>query len=385
MPSARVAAFAVLLALAAVIVPAAQSDIRVRIASPTEDAYLSGPVRLIAVLEPASAAGQVTQVVFFADGQQVCAIVLPPFECEWDAGQRIAAHQIRVAVTLDGGRRIVQNVRTRQLAYTESVDVDVVQVAAVVTDNNGRFVRGLKQADFRIFDDGTAQAITHFATENVPLELVTAIDVSSSMRDALPKVRTAAKAFLAGLEPRDQVTLIGFNDNIFTLARRSTDQAARTRAIDRLAAWGGTALYDAIVHALDLLGRQPGRRSVVLFSDGDDQSSRTPIDTAVARTEASDATIYAIGQGRAVRSRDLQKLMERLSAVSGGRAFFPEGPQKLSGVFDEILQDIRNQYLIAYPPPGNMRNGAWHQIRVEVAGARKYNVRARQGYRLMPR
>jgi Ca-activated chloride channel homolog len=263
--------------------------------------------------------------------------------------------------------------------------VDVVQVAAAVTDDSGRFVRGLKQADFRIFDDGTPQAITYFAAENVPLELVAALDVSSSMRDALPQVRTTAKAFLARLDARDQVTLLGFNDNVFTLARRSTDQAARARAIDRLAAWGGTALYDVIVHALDLLGRQPGRRSVVLFSDGDDQSSRTPLDTAVARTEASDATIYGIGQGRAVRSRDLQKLMQRLSTVSGGRAFFPDGPGQLPEVFDEILQDIRNQYLLAYPPPENMRNGAWHQIRVEVPGARKYHVRARQGYRLAPR
>ncbi len=385
MLSVRVTAVAVLLAVAAVTFPAAQSDVRVRITSPTEDAYLSGAVRLVAIVEPASAAHEVSQVVFFADGRQVCAIAQPPFECEWDAGERVAAHQVRVAVTLADGRRIVQNVRTRELEYAESVDVDVVQVAAVVTDDNGRFVRGLTRADFRIYDDGMLQAITHFASENVPLELVTALDVSSSMRDALPEVRTAAKTFLAGLEPRDQVTLLGFNDNIFTLARRSTDQPARARAIDRLAAWGGTALYDVIVHALDLLGRQPGRRSVVLFSDGDDQSSRTPIDTAVARTEASDATIYAIGQGRAVRSRDLQKLMERLSSISGGRAFFPDGPAKLPGIFAEILQDIRNQYLIAYPPPGNMRNGAWHQIRVEVAGGRKYHVRARQGYRLAPR
>ena len=384
MLSVRLVAVAVLLALGAIVFPAAQGEVRVRIASPTEDAYLAGPVRLVAILEPAPAAKQVTEVLFFADGRQVCALSQAPFECEWDAGERVTAHQIRVAVTLRDGLRIVDNVRTRELEYTESVDVDVVQIAAVVTDDNGRFVRGLTQADFKIFDDGTPQVITNFAAEHVPLELVAAIDVSSSMRDALPQVRTAAKAFLAGLEPRDQVTLLGFNDNIFTLARRSTDQAARVRAIDRIAAWGGTALYDVIVHALDVLGRQPGRRSVVIFSDGDDQSSRTPIETAVARAEASDATVYAIGQGRAVGSRDLQKLLQRLSNISGGRAFFPDDPSKLPGIFDEILQDMRNQYLIAYPPPGNMRSGAWHQIRVEAGGG-KYHVRARQGYRLTPR
>ena len=80
--------------------------------------------------------------------------------------------------------RLVQNVRTRGLEYTESVDVDVVQVTAIVTDGDGRFVRGLTQADFKVFDDNKPQPITHFAAENVPLELVAAIDVSSSMRDA---------------------------------------------------------------------------------------------------------------------------------------------------------------------------------------------------------
>ena len=115
MLSVRVTAVAVLLAVAAVTFPAAQSDVRVRITSPTEDAYLSGPVRLVAIVEPASAAREVSQVVFFADGRQVCAIAQPPFECEWDAGERVAAHQVRVAVTLADGRRIVQNVRTREL------------------------------------------------------------------------------------------------------------------------------------------------------------------------------------------------------------------------------------------------------------------------------
>ena len=80
--------------------PAAQGEVRVRIASPTEDAYLAGPVRLVAIVEPAPAAKQVTEVLFFADGRQVCALSQAPFECEWDAGERVTAHQIRVAVTL---------------------------------------------------------------------------------------------------------------------------------------------------------------------------------------------------------------------------------------------------------------------------------------------
>jgi VWFA-related protein len=363
---------------------AAQTTVRVRIVAPTPDTYLSGPARLVAVIEPATGAADVTEVTFFADGRQVCAVAKAPYECDWSAGDRIAAHQIRAVAALRDGRRVIENMRTRDLDYAEAVDVDVVQVTAVVTDGNGRFVRGLKAADFAVAEDGKPQKITHFAAENIPLELVTAIDVSASMVDALPGVRAAAKRFLSALEPRDQVTLLGFNDNIFTLARRSTDHTARDRAIDRLAAWGGTALYDVIIQALDTLGRQSGRRSMVLFSDGDDKSSHATLEAAIARTEESDATIYAVGQGRAVHSRDLQKLMERLAEISGGRSFFSEEPEKLNAIFAEIIEDIRNQYLLAYPAPSDKRDGVWHRIQVQVPGG-KYRVRARQGYRLSVR
>jgi Ca-activated chloride channel family protein len=364
--------------------PSRQAEVRLRIASPTADAYLAGPVRLVAVLEPASAVRDVTQITFFADGRTVCSVSRPPFECDWNAGDRVTAHQIRAVAEMRDGGRIVQNVRTLELGYTEAVDVDVVQISAVVTDSRGRFVRGLTSADFRVLEDGKPQMITHFAAENIPLELVSAIDVSASMHDALPGVKEAAKRFMAELEPRDQVTVLGFNDNMFTLARRSTDQAVRVRAVDRLAAWGGTALYDVIVQALDLLGRQSGRRSLVLFSDGDDKSSHATVDVAISRAEGSDATIYVIGQGRAVHDRQLQKLMERLSEISGGRAFFPDDLSKLERIFTEILEDLRNQYLLAYPAPDHRRDGAWHRIQVEVPGG-NHHVRARQGYRLTAR
>ena len=352
-----------------------------RITSPAEGAYLAGPVRLAVVVEPAAAVRDVTQVAFFADGHQVCTIVRSPFECEWHAGDRIIEHQFRVAASLRDGRRIVQTVRTRGLTVTETVDVDVVQVTAVVLDGDGRFVRGLRREDFRVYDDGKPQPISHFVAENIPLELVAAIDVSSSMGDALGTVKDAAKRFLTALAPADQVTVLAFNENIFTLARRATEPAARTRAVDRMAPWGGTALYDVIIKAIEILGRQSGRRAIVLFSDGDDQSSHATLEAAIRATEGSDATIYAIGQGRAVEAPALQALMKRIASVSGGRAFFSGDVARLDAVFSDILEDLRNQYLLSYPAPDGRRTDQWHTIKVEVAGGR-HTVRARQGYRL---
>jgi hypothetical protein len=136
--------------LGVAVLSASAQQARLRITSPTEATYLAGNVRFLAVVEPASAARDVAQVTFFADGTQVCAVAAPPFECEWDSGERIKAHQIRAVATMKNGERLVHSVKTKDLEYVETVDVDVVQVTAVVTDEHGRFVSGLTQKYFQI-------------------------------------------------------------------------------------------------------------------------------------------------------------------------------------------------------------------------------------------
>lgn len=355
---------------------------RVVLKAPTESTYLAGEVLLVAAIEPASATGDVVDVTFFADSAKVCAVTTPPFECQWDAGARIRAHQIRVVATLKNGGRLVQTITTRDLEkYVETVDVNVVPVTVVVTDERGRFVEGLTQKDFEIKEDGVLQKISSFWDRHSPLELVTAIDVSSSVTEALPGMRAAAIRFLGGLEPTDQATVLGFNESIYTLARRSTDQAMRERAINHLRPWGGTALYDAIVQSIDLLGRQHGgRTAMIVFTDGDDQNSHATIETTIAQVEASDAMIYAVGQGRAVHAKNLQRLLQQIATTSGGRAFPAATPEKLDEIFGQILEDLHHQYLLSYPAPDDQRDGKYHRITV-TAGSGKYHVRTRQGYR----
>ena len=118
-------------------------------------------------------------------------------------------------------------------------------------------------------------------------------------------------------------------------------------------AWGGTALYDVVLNGLNLLGRYPGRRAMLLFSDGDDQSSHASLEAAVARAEASDATMYVIGQGRAIRAPELQTILRRFATISGGQHFFTEDVTKLDRFFEEILQDLSNQYSFGtrFPTP----------------------------------
>jgi len=348
------------------------------ILSPGEDAYVSGPTLLRAEVLPADAIAGVT---FFVDGRQACTLVKVPFECDWDAGATIAEHQVRAVATLKSGGRIVQTVRTKSIGYAERVDVDVVQVTVTVSDGRGRFIPNIPKGSFHVLEDGRPQTITHFASEDVPLELVAAIDISGSMAPAMPKLKIAVKEFLGDVPPEDQVTLLGFNDNIFTVTRKQTDPGERIRAVDRLAPWGSTALYDVILRGVEILGRQTGRKALVIFTDGEDQGSHATIQDVERRLQSSDVTLYMIGQGRGVTMEPLRRIMERVSTPTGGRALFTENIEELHNAFADLLDELSNQYLLGYQSTNTKRDDQWRRIKVDVDGHRE--VRSRQGYRAL--
>ncbi|MCL4848381.1 MAG: VWA domain-containing protein [Acidobacteria bacterium] len=348
------------------------------IVSPREDSYVSGEVTLEASLDPALA---VTSVVFFADGREVCRLARPPWSCRWHAGDRVVAHHIRVVATLDTGSRLVRTVSTRGLDHAEVVDVDAVQLVAVVTDRRGRFVGGLRRSDFRVYEDGVPQAITTFADESVPVEIVVAVDMSGSMDGVMPEVRDSVGRFLGAVREGDPVTVVAFNETLFLLTRRDADPRQRQRAVDRLSGWGSTALYDAILEGLRLLAQQAGRKALVLFTDGDDVASAATLEDVERQVQQSDAAIYVIGLGRAPQEAQLRQVLERLATASGGRAFFPSDASRLDEAFATVRDDLAAQYYLGYVPMHATRDGRWRTLKVEVAreGVR---VRARQGYRL---
>jgi VWFA-related protein len=364
--------------VAGLVVMSAQSaEPKLTIVSPDAGAYVSGPTILRAKIEPPDAASTMT---FFVDGRQACALKTPPWECDWDAGARLAEHQVRAVATLTGGTRLVQTIRTKAVGYTERVNVDVVQVTVTVSDGHGKFIPGIPQGSFHIFEDNLPQQISHFASEDIPLELIVAIDISGSMTPSMTKLKGAVKEFLADVPVQNQVTLLGFNDSIFTLTRKQTNLAERVRAVDRLAPWGSTALYDVVLRGIDMLGRQVGRKALVIFTDGEDQGSHATIGDVERKLQSSDVTLYMIGQGRGVTMEPLRKVMERLAIPTGGRALFTESIDELHGAFGELLDELSNQYLLGYASNNPKRDNNWRRIRVEVDGHRE--VRARQGYRL---
>ena len=208
-------AAAVSLSLSAQEPPAAQPPAaQLTILAPVEGAYVSGETTLRAQLDPPDAA---SAVIFFVDGRQRCVVAVAPFECEWDAGRTIAEHQIRVVATLTAGGRVVQNLRTKGVSFNDNEDVDAVQVTVTVMDGPNKYVRGLPMSAFHVFENDKRQTISYFANSNVPLEMIVAVDISGSMGPAMPKLKKAVEEFLGAVPSGNQVTLVGFNDTVFTV------------------------------------------------------------------------------------------------------------------------------------------------------------------------
>jgi VWFA-related protein len=339
---------------------------------------VSGVIRIEAAVTPEQLLPAVQSVTFFVNGRLVCTVERPPFGCSFNPGDVVRGHHVRVVATLTDGRRLIDNVRTKDLGYVEKVRTEAVLVPVIVR-HNGEFVRGLRQQDFELFEDGVAQPISSFVNENAPLDLVLAVDISGSMESALPDVKAAVRQLLSKLRPGDAATLVGFNDTFFVAAEREKDRKTREEAVDLLTSWGGTALYDATVRALDMVSREWGRKGVVIFSDGDDRHSLTPRETAMARVQASDAMLYTVGFGGGATVPALRTSLESYARSTGGRAFFPRTVKELDGVFDEVVTELANQYVLSYSSTNLKTDSAWRNIKVLVRKG-KYDVRARRGY-----
>jgi Ca-activated chloride channel family protein len=356
-----------------------QSETTVRIISPDRDTDVSGSTKLEVSIQPQSAIRTVQSVMFTVDGRLACTVERPPFICWYDPGDAVREHHVRVVATLSDGNKLIDNVHTHNPGFTESVRTDAVLVPIIVT-HRGQFVKGLKQQDFEIVEDGVKQDIASMVSEDAPLDLVLAIDVSGSMEHALDDVKVAVKQLLSKLRPGDAATIIGFNDTMFLAAEREKDQKAREEAVDLLTSWGGTALYDATVHAIDLVSRDWGRKGIIIFSDGDDRNSITTRDGATSRVQASDAMLYTIGFGGGANIPSLKMKLEDYARATGGRAFFPQRASDLNSVFDEIVAELANQYVLSYASTNQKQDNSWRNIKVKMKNV-KYDVRARDGYR----
>lgn len=371
---------AAVLAATLVMPVASRQQPEITIVFPPDGSYVSDQLTIEARILPADARKEVTDVTFYADGRLLCrgARADRP-QCAWNAGPIVRAHQIRVVATLADGERVVATRRTKELTVDEAVKVQVVQINTIVADRSGKFVGGLTPAQFRVAEDGLPQKILHFAAEDAPLEIVIAVDISGSMGVALDDLKEAVRQFLAKLKSTDVVTLVAFNEEMFVLAQRESSHARLNEAVERLTTFGGTTLYDVIIRSLELLSRQPGRRSLVVFTDGEDQSSQAGFAAVDRALRSNDAPLFMVALGRGRQQANLRETVQALAEPTGGRALFADKPSALGDTFAELVNELTHQYLIGYESSNQARDGGWRKLDVTVPGT-NFHVRARQGY-----
>lgn len=268
-----------------------------------------------------------------------------------------------------------------------SVNVNLVVLNATVRDRSGHFVSDLRQQDFEVYEDGIRQSIRVFRHDDMPVTVGLVVDHSGSMHRNLAQVIAAARMFVQSSSLRDEMFVVNFNESVslgLPSALRFTDRPdLLALAISSRPAIGQTALYDAVVQALQAL--QAGSRekkALIVFSDGGDNASVHSLAQVIRQAEESNALVYTIGILDA-EDRDWNpSVLRSLARASGGEAFFPRQLDEVVAICDRIAHDIRNQYTLGYVPISAAQPGAYHKIRMSArqAGSGKLSVRARSGY-----
>ena len=301
--------------------------------------------------------------------------------------------------------------------------VDLINVTATITDGDGRFVSGLQQSDFTVYDDGVRQDINYFSSERVPVSLGILLDASGSMtREKMSAARTAINRFIYELlGPEDELFFAEFANEPSLTQGWTTDRAAISRAVREVSPTGGTAIYDAVATAIPKAetGRHR-KKALLVISDGNDTNSDVKVGELRQQIRESEVLVYALGidgtprpatqppfrrppvptpfpiPGRPGRPRFPQifggggqwqrvpgervnaDALREITDDTGGRTEIVRGADGLDSATARIADELSRQYTLAYVSTRE-RDGRWHTIKVEVKN-RRLTVRARRGY-----
>lgn len=381
-------ALAVAAALAAA-PPAAAID--VFLTSPRPQMGVFGEVTIEADVLSAT---QVVEVVFRVDGEVVGRRTEPPWRVTVDVGQANVPHTFEATARDAAGDTATGRVVTRTIAVDEAVDLELQQLYVTVT-RSGERVLDLPRQAFTVLDEGERQELVTFEGGDVPLVAALLVDTSLSMRGA--RIRAAlegARAFVSGMRPLDEASLMLFSDRPMHVTPFTSDAAEIARGLGEVEADGGTAVNDHLYAALKRLDRQQGRRVVVLLSDGIDVESVLSIEDVLWKARRSQALVYWIrlrdGESGNVISRTTawrdmagqereRAGLARLVQESGGRIVDLARIEEAPAAFREVLAELREQYVLGYYPSANLNDGRWHRVQVQAQGF-GLSVRAREGY-----
>jgi Ca-activated chloride channel family protein len=281
---------------------------------------------------------------------------------------RGAAAMVLAAVAFGGAGR------AQTQSGTFSAKVEAVRVDVLVTDG-AHVVTGLGPQDFELLDNGVPQQIDLVSYDQIPLNVILALDMSDSVAgDRLEQLRGAGDAVLAALKQDDQASLVTFSHMVRQSAPLSPDIAAVRAALAAASGSGETAVVDGVFSGIMVGESDAGRALVIVFSDGLDTSSWLTADAVLDTAKRADAVAYAVSVKAAVKPEFLRDL----TSFTGGRLFEVEKTANLRAIFLSVLEEFRQRYLVSYTPRGVAKDG-WHKLDVRLKN-RRATIKARPGY-----
>jgi VWFA-related protein len=264
-------------------------------------------------------------------------------------------------------------------------DVEEVILHAIVVDDQNHLITSLARDNFRVYEDGKLQALTSFRKERVPVALGILIDNSGSMLPKRAKVNEAALQLVDASQQEDRVFVVNFGESAFLDQDYTPDVGKLTAALQRVETRGSTALYDALIAAVDHLDQSsPLQKKVLLVvTDGRDNASQATYQQLLLKLQSKNGPVlYAIALEQNERRDDgYRKSLRTLSEQTGGTAFFLSSLDEIQSIARAIAQDIRSQYVIGYRSSNPHTSGAYHSIQVHaLAGSTQLRVATRAGY-----
>ena len=263
---------------------------------------------------------------------------------------------IRVVARLGDGRELEDVELLQGAEFSSEIDVQLVQLQVLVVDRGGDPVAGLRPEDFEVREDGKRRQVENlYVSNDVPLSLGLAIDSSGSMEPIWQQTNSIAAAFFDGaLSWRDQAFLVDFDSTLRLVQPLTGSKPQLVRGLERLYPQGNTALYDAILFSLLQYGDAPGRRALVVVTDGYDSNSRSDPTRAIDFGKRLGVPVYvvamrSVGFGPAtMEDANLRSSMRLITGPTGGRLFQIESIDQMARVFDHIEEELRRQYVLTY-------------------------------------
>lgn len=274
--------------------------------------------------------------------------------------------------------------------------VDIVSLNVTVSDKSGRYLQGLTEEEFSVFEDGAKQDLIFFSGTQLPTALALLIDTSASMNDRMATAQQAAVGFVSRMQANDLATVIDFDSRAEILQVFTASQPLLDTAIRRTTAGGSTSLYNAIYVALNEFKRMRAttqdevrRQAIVVLSDGEDTSSLVAFDEVLELAKRTEVAIYAIGlrdanptrprRGNGGGFRESEFVLKQFAQETGGRAFFPSSANELAGIYGQVADELAAQYTLGYSPRNARRDGRWRRVVVRIERPDAL-ARTKQGY-----